>query len=69
MWLIKLLLPLGLGWLLKRFLPSRDRELGRAESERDGLMGIVERAREASRIREHIRRGDVERLREKYRRK
>jgi len=49
-------------WLLSRFLPSRDRELGRAEAENAGLKEIAKRINKAdAAVRRN--RSDPERLR------
>jgi len=54
------------GFLLDRFWPSKDRELGRAEAERDGLKEDARRVNEASAaVRRN--RADPKRLRDKAR--
>jgi hypothetical protein len=56
-------------WLLDRFLPSKDRELGRAEAEREGLKANVDQVKKADAAVRRVRRdgGYRERLRERAR--
>jgi len=66
MWFVKLLLPLGLEWLLKRFLPSREVEQGRDQAVKEGLK---ENARTVKKASAAVRRNraDPERLRKRAR--